>query len=159
MKMLISYDASCVIFRFLFSLIFVGLGMEHLFADELLQLLMPEWIGFKREVSILTGVVLLLGGLLIMFGYRIQWGAIILGSFLITVTAFVHLPAIFVMHPEVSGESAWLWDAYQRSNLFKNLCMLGVCVYFLHHKAGKYSIEELLSARKPQRRLTETDVK
>ena len=144
----ISYDVSCLIFRFLFSLIFVGLGLEHLFADELLQHLMPHWIGFERVISVLTGIVLLLGGISIMIGFRIRWGAVILGLFLVVVNVVVHLPAVFTMSPEINADCAWLWDVYQRSNLFKNLCLLGACFHFLHHKAGKYSVEEWLEQRR-----------
>jgi hypothetical protein len=42
MKTLVNHDVSELLFRLLFSSIFVVLGAEHLFNDDLIQKLMPE---------------------------------------------------------------------------------------------------------------------
>ena len=45
--MTIDRDVRDCIFRALFALIFVGLGFEHLFSDDLLQDLMPSWMPYR----------------------------------------------------------------------------------------------------------------
>ena len=62
MRTFVNHDVSELLFRLLFSSIFVVLGAEHLFHDELIQQLMPEWVPMRRVVSVASGVTLLLGG-------------------------------------------------------------------------------------------------
>lgn len=136
-------DRADLIFRILFSLIFLGLGFEHLFSDTLLQQLMPLWLPAKRLLSILSGVLLLTGGSMILLGYRIRLAAILLGIFIIFVTMGIHFPALFYTPAFVPPEARWLWAIYQRSNFAKNLCLLGVCFYLYYHVPGIYSIDAL----------------
>jgi len=136
-------DTSDLIFRVLFSTIFIGLGIEHLVSDALLQTLIPDWVGPKRLVSIVSGVVLLGGGASIALGYKVDVGATVLGVFLIVVTAVVHTRGL------TSGSS--LWQVYQRSNLVKNVCLLGVCVHLVTHQPGRYSLDAYLRRRAGQR--------
>ena len=41
-----------------------------------------------------------------------------------------------------------MWPVLQRSNLAKNLCLLGVCVQLGWHKPGRYSLDAWLAARR-----------
>ncbi len=132
-------DRSDLLFRLFFSLIFLGVGAEHLFADDLLQRLMPLWVPAKRLVSIVCGVILISGGAMVLIGYQLRKAAVLLGAFLIVVTVTVHLPALLVTPSFVTPESSWLWTVLQRSNFAKNLCLLGVCFYLYNHTPGKYS--------------------
>ena len=147
-RRLISEDLADLIFRILFSSIFLGLGIEHLFHDELIQTLIPDWMEYKRAASITSGVVLITGGTLILVGAFIQYAAAMLGVFLITVTAVIHAPALFMAPPGLPADWRWLWDLYQRSNFVKNLCLLGVCFYLVHHQPGSFSIDAWLRARR-----------
>jgi uncharacterized membrane protein YphA (DoxX/SURF4 family) len=140
MKTQLSYDASDLIFRLLFSLIFLGLGLEHIFSDELIQGMMPVWIGSKRIASLVAGVVLVGGGLSVAIGYNVRPAAMMLGGFLIVVTLTIHLPALFHQPAGLPADWSWLWDVYQRSNFFKNLCLLGVCFHLTHHRVGKFAV-------------------
>jgi uncharacterized membrane protein YphA (DoxX/SURF4 family) len=142
-------DVSDLIFRVLFSAIFVALGAEHLLSDVLLQGLMPEWLEPKRLVSIGSGVVLLAGGGSIALGYKVDVGATVLGVFLIVVTAVVHAPGLVSGHPPmVPDQAEWLWTIYQRSNFVKNVCLLGVCVHLVTHRTGRYSLDAYLARRR-----------
>lgn len=136
----ISYDTADLLFRLLFSLIFIGLGLEHIFSDELIQGMMPEWIGNKRIASVVAGIVLLGGGLAVASGYKVPAAALVLGAFLIAVTLAIHLPALFVKPAGLPSDWTWLWDVYQRSNFFKNLCLLGVCFHLTHHRVGRFAV-------------------
>lgn len=143
----LSYDLTDVIFRVLFSLIFLGLGLEHLFADDLIQSMMPVWFIGKRLVSVSAGVVLLTGGFSVMLGYKTTAGAVLLGGFLCVVTITIHLPACMVVPPDLPESWHWLWNVYQRSNLVKNLCLLGVCFHLINHEHGCYSLDAILARR------------
>jgi len=147
MKPLLNHDTSELLFRLLFSSIFVVLGAEHLFDDRLIQQLMPAWLPMKRAASIVSGVVLLTGGASIALGIRVQEGAILLGIFLIVVTLIIHVPGMFQAPDFVAAENMWLWDLYQRSNFIKNVCLLGVCFHLLTHEPGAHTLPALLRRR------------
>jgi uncharacterized membrane protein YphA (DoxX/SURF4 family) len=140
MKTHFSYDVSDLIFRLLFSLIFIGLGLEHIFADEIIRGLMPDWLGNQRAASVAAGLLLLSGGLSVATGIQVRAAAMLLAVFLVLVTLTIHLPAMFGRPGELPAQWAWLWDVYQRSNFFKNLCLLGVCFHLMHHRVGRFAI-------------------
>lgn len=141
-------DFRDLIFRGLFSSIFVGLGLEHLLDDRLILNLMPAWVSHPHLASVGAGLILLVGGLSILLGFKIQLGAKLLGAFLIVVTVTVHLPGLFNAPPQIDDEWTWLWTVFQRSNLVKNLCLFGVCVHLTTHEPGKYSLDAYLAAKK-----------
>jgi len=141
----INYDKTDLIFRLLFSLIFLALGTEHLFSDEIIQSMMPEWFVYKRLLSIGAGLVLLTGGFSVMLGYKTQIGATVLGIFVIIVTITIHGTALVAYPSNLPGEWYWLWDVYQRSNFVKNLCLLGVCFHLINHQTGRFSLDQMLS--------------
>jgi len=142
------YDITDLIFRGLFSLIFLALGAEHIFQDQLIQTMMPAWLPFKRLFSIGAGVVLLSGGFSVLLGYKTRQGAFFLGIFLISITIAIHGPALINIPDTLPKDWHWLWDLYQRSNFVKNLCLLGVCFHLINHKLGKYSLDIFLRDRR-----------
>ncbi|MBC2605588.1 DoxX family protein [Pelagicoccus albus] len=149
MKALVGKDTSDVIFRLLFSLIFIGLGGEHIFRDVLIQKMMPGWMPIPRLVSFSCGIFLVAGGGMIALGYRLKVASVMLGTFLIVVTALIHAPALQgYQSPELDLQNQWIWDTMQRSNFVKNLCLLGVCVMLPHYKLGKWSLDSFLESRK-----------
>ncbi len=145
--MKISPDSADLLFRCLFCLIFVGLGGEHIFSDTLILRLMPEWVPAPRLVSLACGIWLSVWGTFILVGWKLRWAAFALGAFLVVVTIAVHLPGVVSAPDSITAESRWLWDILQRTNLVKNLCLLGVCFHLLHHQLGKYSLEYVLMSR------------
>ena len=146
-KIIFSEDTADLIFRILFSSIFLGLGAEHIFSDDLIQNLMPHWIPFARVVSIGCGIILIAGGLSIFLGYRIKAGAVILGLFLISVTTLIHLVGAFKMPADLPEQWRWLWNVFHRSNLVKNLCLLGVCIKLYYLEPKRFTLEWLLHRR------------
>lgn len=135
------YDISELLFRVLFSSIFLGLGAEHLVDDRLIMELMPAWVPWPRLVSLSAGLVLLTGGSMVLIGWRLRRAAWILGIFLVLVTATVHLPGVVTPPPEGMGEQGWMWTVLQRSNLVKNLCLMGVCIQLGWHRPGRFSLD------------------
>ncbi len=141
-------DTRDLIFRALFSTIFLGLGSEHLLDHHLNRHFMPSWVGYPTIASRLSAVVLLLGGISILVGYRMQLGARLLGAFVLVVTVTVHLPGLFKIPPDIPPDATWLWTAFQRSNLVKNLCLFGVCVHLTTLAPGRFSIDGWRAAKK-----------
>ena len=134
-------DVRDLIFRSLFSTIFLGLGSEHLLDDRLILHLMPAWVGHPMLASRASGTVLLLGGLSILLGYHMQLGARLLGAFLLIVTLAVHVPGCFSVPASIPGDAAWIWTVLQRSNLVKNVCLFGVCVHLTTQAPRRYSLD------------------
>lgn len=134
-------DQCDLIFRMLFCSIFLGLGFEHLFSDTLIQHLMPDWVPYPRLISIFCGLVLVTGSFFILLGYRVRLGATILAIFLVVITVPTHLVGIFKYPVDLPLESRWMWDILQRTNLVKNLCLLGVCFRLFYYEPGKYRIK------------------
>lgn len=145
--MKVSEDLADFLFRVLFSLIFVGLGAEHMVSDDLIQRLMPAWVPFPRLVSFSCGMWLLVWGVMIVLGWKLRLAAQALGVFVIIVTIAVHLPGVLLQPLSMHPECGWIWDILQRTNLVKNLCLLGVCFHLLHHNAGRYSLERYLKSK------------
>ncbi|MDP6977834.1 MAG: DoxX family protein [Myxococcota bacterium] len=137
----IDSDVAELVFRLLFSSIFIVLGGEHMFSDGLIQRLMPEWVPLPRLLSLAAGFLLLAGGASIAAGFRVHIAATALGIFIVIVTAVIHIPGMFLYPPELPSDWGWLWDLYQRSNFIKNVCLLGVCFHFLYHEPGRYSLD------------------
>lgn len=148
MKLTITPDLADFIFRLLFCLIFVGLGGEHIVSDALIQHLMPEWMPMKRAVSIACGLWLTTWGAFILLGWKVRLAAYGLAAFLVVVTLLVHMPGVMFRAPNIPEEHYWMWEILQRTNLVKNLCLLGVCFHLLHHDVGRYSLEHYLAERK-----------
>jgi uncharacterized membrane protein YphA (DoxX/SURF4 family) len=144
----VNNDTRDLIFRGLFSTIFLGLGSEHLLDDRVIQHFMPAWVQYPTLASRLSGVVLLVGGLSILVGYRMQLGARLLGAFLFVVTLTVHVPGVFIVPSDIPKDVAWLWIVFQRSNLVKNLCLFGVCVHLTTQASGRFSLDAWLAQRK-----------
>lgn len=145
-------DARDLIFRGLFSTIFLGLGCEHLLDDHMIQHFMPSWVAYPNLASRVSGLILLVGGLSILIGYKMQLGARLLGAFVFVVTLAVHVPGVFRVPPGLSEQSAWLWTVFQRSNLVKNLCLFGVCVHLTTQAPGRFSVDGWLVRRGETRR-------
>ena len=87
------------LFRVLFCIIFIGLGAEHLFKDDLIRMLMPAWVPWPRFVSAACGLWLVFWGSFILLGWHLKWSAIALGAFVVSVTTLVHAPALLSYPP------------------------------------------------------------
>ena len=116
--------------RVCLSLIFLNAGIKHLqtfggFQETIASLGMPL-PGLTAVVSI---VLLLLGGLSLLLGFKPCWGAICLIVFLVPTTLIVHNP----LNPEQ-------WQAF-----LKNVAFIGGLLPFLNLEAGVLSLDSLLA--------------
>jgi len=119
------------------SLIFITAGLNHLFqtaaaAARLEQAALGHlatWAAPAEALIILSGVGLLLGGLLLLVGFKTRLAAFLLLALLIPITLTVQVA-------NVGGP------------LFKNIALLGVLFFFLVNGAAHYSVDQLLALRK-----------
>jgi putative oxidoreductase len=91
-----------------------------------------------RVLVPLAGVLSLVGGLSVLFGYKARWGALALIAFLIPVTLTMH-NFWAVTDPAMAQ--------LQRVEFFKNLSMFGGALLVYYFGAGPVSVDAWLEER------------
>jgi len=120
--------------RILFSIIFIMSGFGHLFSYS-------QMVGYAEQMGVplasvavpVTGIMILLGGLSIVFGYQVKWGSLLLIVFLI--------PTTFIMHPFWKIEDA-MQAQMQMIMFMKNLGLLGGALMFYYFGSGPLSLDK-----------------
>lgn len=130
--------------RILLSFIFIYEAVDSILFYQKSKLTMSEYGIVYQQDLLLIGVILILlvGGTLILIGYRIGFGAILLMLYWIPVTFIVHS----------------FWDdplperRYVAIQFMKNMGILGALLFVSVNTSGKYSIKTLLAnTRVPKR--------
>ncbi len=109
--------------RILFGVFFVNSGINHFRNMKMLAgYSQMKGVPLPSVAVPFTGLLLLLGGLSVIFNYYIMYGSILLIIFLV--------PTTFIMH------NFWkVQDAQQKTgeqiNFMKNLALLGAALMFL----------------------------
>jgi putative oxidoreductase len=125
-------DASDVVFRVLFSVIFVTAGAGHLvrpgvFVERLVAAPLGHLatsLGPPTLLVVLSGIVLLVGGLGLLLGCFTRVASALLIAALVPITVTVDLGHTNALGP-----------------LFKNIALLGGLVHFAIRGPGAYSVE------------------
>lgn len=97
-----------VVGRVLFSAPFVLMGLNHLVNAYLHTNAVPSFLPAEMLIVRLTGVLLLVGGLAIMFDYRASLAGLVLGLFLMATALLVHLPEYLSAETEVMRTNPFL---------------------------------------------------
>ena len=121
------------------SLIFITAGLNHLFntAGVTARLEKASFAHIAASVAqpetliIVSGVGLLLGGFMLLAGFRTRVAAAVLLAILIPITLTVQ-----VANPAGAGP------------LFKNIALMGVLLFFMANGAVYYSLDQLLAPKK-----------
>lgn len=119
--------------RFLFSLIFVMSGVGHLTSREMVAYAASHGVPFPEWTVPATGVMILVGGLMVMAGFKGKVGAWGLTAFL--------LPTAFIMHRFWGLEDPGM-EAQQMVHFLKNLSMAGGALLVAHFGTGPYSWDQ-----------------
>lgn len=130
-------NISFVVLRTMSSLIFITAGLNHLFQTAAATARLEQatlgylatWVAPAETLIILSGMGLLVGGLLLLAGFKTRLAALLLLALLIPITVTVQVA-------DAGGP------------LFKNIALLGVLFFFLVNGAAHYSVDQLLALRK-----------
>lgn len=127
-----SFFSGLVIFlgRLLFVLMFLMAGFTHL-SKQVIGFAASQGVPMASVLVPLSGVVALLGGLSILFGYRAKVGAWLIVVFLIGVTP---------LH-KFWGLSDPMMLQMQMAMFMKNLAMLGGALLITQFGSGPWSLD------------------
>lgn len=134
--------------RFLVALIFIMSGAGKLFGFAQTAAMM-EGVGFPAPGFFLVGAILLeiIGGILLLVGYKARWGAFALTVFLV--------PATLIFHAANIGDPAHGQEQF--IHVLKNLAILGALLEFVADGAGAYALDNVLAARAGRTSTAETN--
>lgn len=120
--------------RILYSLIFILSGFNHIFKlSEMSQYTAMMGVPFPTLATFVTGVMIILGGLSIILGYKTKWGAALLVIFLI--------PTTFIAHNFWAVEDP-MQSQIQMIMFMKNTSMTGAALIFYYFGTGPLSLEK-----------------
>lgn len=118
--------------RFLFSVLFLTSGMNHFMQYEAL-------VGYARASGVpspdlavlVTGVMLVVGGVCVLLGAFARFGALLLAIFLIASALMVH--RFWGLTDAMQAQS-------QMTHFFKNLALAGGALLIVYFGPGPYSV-------------------
>ena len=120
--------------RILFSMIFISSGLSHFFKlNEMTMYTASMGVPLPTLATLLTGFMLLLGGLSILLGYKVKIGALLLVAFLIPTSFFAH--AFWGIEDAMQAQM-------QMIMFMKNFAMAGSALMIYYFGTGPLSIEE-----------------
>lgn len=122
--------------RILFSAIFITKSFEH-FSRATIDWATKEGVPAASYLVPIAGVIALIGGLSILFGYKARFGAWLLVIFLI--------PTTLAMHKFWSADSVFAVTMHQYC-FMKNVAMLGAALMIAYFGAGPISCDNKHSA-------------
>jgi putative oxidoreductase len=116
--------------RVFFSLIFVVAGLNH-FSKQTIAFAASQGVPLASIAVPLSGVLAVLGGLSILFGYRAKIGAWLIALFLVGVTP---LHNFWAVHDPMMAQ-------LQMTMFMKNISMLGGALLISQSGAGPLSLD------------------
>jgi putative oxidoreductase len=120
--------------RFLFSAVFIMSSFGH-FSDATIGYAASAGVPMANVLVPLSGVMELIGALLILTGYKAKWGAWLLVIFLIPVTFTLHA---FWKTTEPMQQKL------EMAAFMKNISMLGAALIISYMGSGSLSIDNLI---------------
>lgn len=97
------------------------------------QMMITEGVNFRPKLLLRGAIGLnIIGGLLLLFGYRAKLGAALLLIFLIPATVLFYTDN--------------LADNYEQTMLVKNVAIIGGLLMVFVNGSGKYSVRKLLAS-------------
>jgi putative oxidoreductase len=104
--------------RILFGVPILVFGAMHFMAGAEMNAYVPAFLPAPTFFVYLTGLVLVVAGLAILFNKYVDWMAGILGIMLLSFALLIHLPMV------MAGDQAAM------SNLLKDTALAGAALYF-----------------------------
>ena len=120
--------------RILYSLIFIAFGFNHLAnLSQMSQYAGSMGVPLPTVAVVITGIMILAGGLSILLGYKAKVGSLLLVVFLV--------PTSFIMHAFWGIEDP-MQSQLQMVMFMKNLSMAGAAFMFYYFGTGPLSLEK-----------------
>jgi len=123
--------------RFLFALIFLLAAPSH-FSQQTIAFATSQGVPLAHFAVPASGILALLGGLSILLGYRVKFGAWLIVLFL--------LPVTFMMH-KFWGISDPVAAQTQMAMFMKNIALVGSALFISQFGAGPLSLDSRSSRR------------
>src|SRR5579872_4403366 len=117
--------------RILFAAVFILSSINHLNGADV-PYAAQAGVPHPHLAVLVSGIIALIGGLLILFGFKAKLGAWLIVIFLVPVTPMMH-NFWAVKDPMMHG--------MQMANFLKNLSMLGGALLIAYFGAGPWSID------------------
>ncbi len=125
--------------RFLYALPLIIMGSNHfLYMSAMASYATVKGLPAPQAAVILSGLVIVLGAISVLVGYRGKIGAWL-------VTAFL-LASAFMMH-RFWGVADAMAAQSEMANFFKNLIMAGAALMVTQTGTGPYSVDNLKKSR------------
>lgn len=125
-------EAVLLIGRILFSAVFIGSGINHLRNSAAVgQYAASAGVPSGHAIAIVTGLTILIGGLMVLLGFKGRIGAILLVLFLV--------PVSFIMH-RFWGVSDPMVAANQQAHFMKNIALAGAALMVIYFGTGALSL-------------------
>jgi putative oxidoreductase len=121
--------------RFLFALIFLLSGPSH-FSQQTIAFATSQGVPLAHFAVPASGILALLGGLSILLGYRVKFGAWLIVLFLLPVTLMMH---------KFWGISDPVAAHTQMAMFMKNIAMIGSALLISQFGAGPLSLDSRTS--------------
>ncbi len=120
--------------RILYSLIFIMSGLNHFMKHSTMtSYASSQGVPAAGVAVIITGLMILAGGLSILLGFKPKIGSLLLFIFLI--------PTAFIMH-KFWGISNAMQAQSQMVHFMKNISMAGAALIFYYFGTGPISMEK-----------------
>lgn len=128
-------DISILMARIFISLVFIVFGLFYIFHFSGVKILFLSIKGFPFAAFLLTVAIVMLvgGGLSLIFGYKMKWGCVVLISFLIPITVIY----------ETDFRSL-----QNGMDFLKNIGLIGGLIILANRDAGRFSIDSYIEKRK-----------
>jgi|ERR1051326_7483389 putative oxidoreductase len=125
--------AILLIGRILFSFIFINAVMVH-FSQRGIDYASSKGVPAATLLVPIAGVLSVLGGLSVLFGYKTKAGAWLLIVFLVPVTLWMHA---------FWNETEPMQQQMQMANFMKNIALLGGALILTYFGSGPLSIDSI----------------
>lgn len=130
--------------RLLFSLMFLNTLTGH-FSSQGIQYAASQGVPAAQILVPLSGVIAIVGALMIVIGFKARIGAWLIVAFLVPVTLMMH--AFWAVDDPMMRQM-------QQIHFLKNLSMLGAALLITYFGAGPYSVDEKRAGRVGGRTVT-----
>ena len=127
--------------RVFYSSIFVMAGLSH-FSEQTIGYAAAQGVPLASLAVPLSGVMAILGGLSISFGYKAKAGAVLLALFLVPVTFMLH---------NVWAVTDPMMARVQQAMFMKNMAMLGAAMLITYFGSGPLSLDSRVRVLRTRR--------